>query len=86
MSYSRNVFLLVTKKFKNKKQKFKNKKQKFKMENTKKNESSDEAIVKNLNELLKNMDKSEKKEMLDKLKVVVEQAKRRKEFKVNYGA
>ena len=79
MSYSRNVFLLVTKKFKNKNKK-------FKMESTKKNESSDEAIVKNLNELFKNMDKSEKKEMLDKLKVVVEQAKLRKEFKVNYGA
>jgi len=57
------------------------------MENTtNEKDSRDEAIVKNLNELLKNLDKSEKKEMLDKLKVVVEQAKLRKEFKVNYGA
>jgi hypothetical protein len=56
------------------------------MENTKKKDSSDEAIVKNLNELLKNLDKSEKKEMLDKLKLVVEQAKLRKEFRSNYGA
>lgn len=57
------------------------------MENTtNEKDSSNEAIVKNLNELLKNLDKSEKKEMLDKLKVAVEQAKLRKEFSVNYGA